>query len=214
MGRKLSVVDEQKSKEVELPKQETSIDVPQTPSLIQQSSSSLASLPASISTQTLPVQEFPEVSVSCNTVINQSTDVDEITNQSQITNASVVEASTAQHDVPLPPQKSSTHEMDRKGKGIKKTRSRSIEEKEKRMTSCGSDDGSKIEDVCQDNAGGSSFDEQQQQQLSQQQQQAQQTCCKQSFLTHQPSLASQDEDFEIALVSGLLPGCVGKIGIP
>ncbi|XP_070506704.1 uncharacterized protein [Chironomus tepperi] len=197
-SRKLSIVDEQKSAEVELERQDSIADVPQTPSLVQQSSSSLTSLPASISTQTLPTQEFPEVSVSTNTVINQSIDVDEITNQSQVTNAPDIETSTAQHEM--------QHEGDRKVKEIKKMKSRSIEEKEMKLTHSGSDEGNKIEDVCQDNSARSSFDENQQQNLRH--------CCKQSILAHQQSQASQDEDYEIAMVSGLLPGCVAPAPTP
>lgn len=198
--RKLSIVDEQKAAEVELEKQDSIADVPQTPSLIQQSSSSLTSLPASISTQTLPTQEFPEVSVLTDTVINQPIDVKEITNQSQVSNAPDIElASTAQHEM----QQKSSHDSDRKVRGIKKMKSRSIEEKEKKLTHSGSDEGNKVDDICQDNTARSSFDENQQQHLRH--------CCKQSILTHQQSQASQDEDYEIAMVSGLLPGCVGKI---
>jgi len=200
----LSIVDEQKAAEVELERQDSIADVPQTPSLVQQSSSSLTSLPASISTQTLPTQEFPEVSVSSNIVINQSIDVEEITNQSQVANAPDIEASTAQYEM----QQKSSHEADRKARGIKKMKSRSIEEKEKKLTRSGSDDGNKIEDICQDYTGRSSFDEQQSQQ------QHLRHCCQQSILAHQQSQASQDEDYEIAMVSGLLPGCVGKIIIP
>ena len=202
-SRKLSIVDEQKGAEVEQEKEDSIADVPQTPSLVQQSSSSLTSLPASISTQTLPTQEFPEVSVSSNTVINQSFDVEEITNQSQVANAPDIEASTAQHEMQ---QKSSHEGGNRKERVFKKMKSRSIEEKEKKLTHSGSDEGNKIEDFCQDNTARSSFDENQQQNLRH--------CCKQSILTHQQSQASQDEDYEIAMVSGLLPGCVGKISIP
>jgi hypothetical protein len=200
--RKLSIVDEQKAAEVELERHDSIPDVSQAPSLVQQSS--LTSLPASISTQTLPTQEFPEVSVSSNVVINQSIDVEEITNQSQVANAPDIEASTAQHEM----QQKSSHEADRKVRGIKKMKSRSIEEKEKKLTRSGSDDGNKIDDVCQDYTGRSSFDEQQSQH------QHLRHCCKQNILAHQQSQASQDEDYEIAMVSGLLPGCVGKIFIP
>ncbi|CAG9803598.1 unnamed protein product [Chironomus riparius] len=202
-SRKLSIVDEQKGAEVELEKQDSIADVPQTPSLVQQSSSSLTSLPASISTQTLPTQEFPEVSVLSNTVINQSIDVEEITNQSQVANAPDIEASIAQHEM----QQTSSHEGgNRKERVFKKMKSRSIEETEKKLTHCGSDEGNKIEDFCQDNTARSSFDENQRQNLRH--------CCKQSILTHQQSQASQDEDYEIAMVSGLLPGCVAPAPTP
>lgn len=203
-SRKLSIVDEQKAAEVEPEKRDSFADVPQTPSLVQQSSSSLASLPASISTQTLPTQEFPEVSVLTDTIINQSFDVEEITNQSQVSNAPVIDqTSTAQHEMQ---QKSSRDGDNRKERVFKKMKSRSIEEKEKKLTHSVSDDGNKIEDICRDNTARSSFDENQQQILRH--------CCKQSTLTHQQSQASQDEDYEIAMVSGLLPGCVGKIFSP
>lgn len=194
IGRKLSTVEEIKASECELPnQQDSSIDTPQTPSLKKQSSSSLASLPASISTQTLPTQEYPDTTGSLNTVIDQSIDVDvEVTNQSNVTAAAV------KCDMP---RRSST-ETDRKAKSIKKSRSRSIEEKEKKMSCCGRDEGNKVEDICQDNAQRSSFDEDK---LP-----IQRHCCKQSSLAQQQSQASQDEDYEIAMVTGLLPGCVGE----
>lgn len=122
-----------------------------------------SSLPASISTQTLPTDEFPEpAGTTTSMIINQ---VSEATNQQAI-------------EAP---------EIDRKTKGIKKAKSRSIEEK--KATS--SDGG--IQKISIDD------DEEQLQK-----------CYK---ITHQQSLQSQEDDYEISMVTGLLPGCVGKLSI-
>lgn len=196
VGRKLSVVEEHRTSECELSKHDSSMDAPQMPSLIKQSSTSLASLPASISTQTLPMQDYPELSGSSSTLVDQPIDVDEAMSQSKVITA---DSTAHPHDV----QRKSSSEVDRRTIGIKKAKSRSIEEKDKKMSCSGSDDGSKMEDICQDKSGRSSFDEQQNQRH----------CCKQSSLTHQPSQVSQDDDYEIAMVSGLLPGCVGEFKV-
>lgn len=113
-------------------------------------------LPTSISTQTLPTEEFPETS---NAADQGAIVVDDA--QENIQNAM----------------------------GIKKIKTRSIEEKETKI--CGSKNTSIEEE-------------------EEEEQQQQQYYRKSSKLMHQQSQASQEDDFEVSMVSGLVPGCVGK----
>lgn len=115
--------------------------------------------PTTTSTQTIPTEEFPEVSVT-STAINQADDFGD--------NAQLKEIET-QQDTNV------AQEIDMK---MKEFRSRSINER----------DG---------NSDGSANDQQQ----------------KQSFLAHQQSM-SQEADDEVAMVSGLLPGCVAPAPTP
>lgn len=132
--RKASIIDRQKSTSET---QNMSIDI---------------YLPTSISTQTLPTEEFPETSSA----------------NDQGVAAAVIDDG---------------QEVIQMAMGIKKIKSRSIEDKEIKI--CGS--------------GKTSMDEEDEElyhkssKLMQQQQQ------------------SQEDDFEVSMVSGLLPGCVGKL---
>jgi hypothetical protein len=122
-------------------------------------------LPASISTQTIPTEEFPESTSSVN-IINQSD------------SGGTIELVSVAQSEPIREQLATERsEIERKVKEIKREKSRSIDEKERKAS----------------RSGGASLEEEK--------------CCK---LTHQQSQASQEEDFEIAMVTGLVPGCVGK----
>lgn len=144
--RKASIAERQKS----VDKQEVIADVQ-------------PSLPTSISTQTLPTEEFPEELPTGIAIINQDA------NKMDSTSATQLERQTAP-------------EIDRKTKGIKKAKSRSIEDKE-RKAPCG---------------GKMSVEEDDERRHHK--------CYK---LTHQQSQVSQEEDLEITM-SELLPGCVGE----
>lgn len=111
--------------------------------------------PTTTSTQTIPTEEFPEVSVT-STAINQADNFGD--------NAQLKEIET-QQDTNV------AQEIDMK---MKEFRSRSINERD-----------------------GNSDDQQQ----------------KQSFLAHQQTM-SQEADDEVAMVSGLLPGCVAPAPTP
>jgi hypothetical protein len=194
--RKKSITSmQQKSGDIEIP-------IPMHQQQQAPISSSLTSLPASISTQTLPTDEFPQACVSYNTkLINQNV----VDVGGDITTATAIQAvSDTQCEL---------HEIDRKA-SVKETKkamcSRSIEEKENRKMSC-EDDGNKNNigncsaATIVDNLGRRSIEDD-----LQDEQYRHHVGSKQNTLTHQQSLASQDEDFEIALVTGLLPGCVGN----
>jgi hypothetical protein len=194
-ARKASMTAEERQRSME---QEVSIELPSS-SLPRQSTSSIASLPASISTQTLPTEDFPEAT----TAINQSGDAGDVTTAT----------ADAQHDSQQQQQcgddNKSLHETktsDKRGGGggkIKKAKSRSIEEKERKLA-CDIDsnkssveaegDGSFIE------LRPSVFEDHHHRMTS-----------KQSTLSYHQSQASQDDDYEVAMVSGLLPGCVGEL---
>lgn len=146
--RKMSIAERQKS----MDKQEMTADMQ-------------PSLPTSISTQTLPTEEFPESTGIA--YINQDANKMESTSATQL-------ESTLEHQT--------APEIDLKTKGIKKTNSRSIEDKE-RKTPC---------------SGKMSVDEDDERRHHK--------CYK---LTHQQSQVSQEEDLEITMTE-LLPGCVGK----
>lgn len=150
-NRRVSLAERQKSAEV----QEMVID---------------NRLPASISTQTIPTEEFPEsAGVS---IINQSAD----------SGGGTIDLVSDAQSEPIKEQQQLSAmeqpEIERKAKEIKRAKSRSIDEKEKKAS----------------RSGRASLEEEQK-------------CCK---LTHQQSQASQEEDFEISMVTGLVPGCVGK----
>lgn len=174
--------------------QEVSIEQ-QKPPPPRPSSSSITSLPASISTQTLPTEDFPEAS----TVINQSSDASNVTTI----------AIETQHEIQRQQQQGGSEDKsllesasnDKRSKGIRKTKTRSSEERESRKSACDIESNRSVEVEIDDNfveQRPSSFDEQQR------------GASKQSSLTYQQSQASQDEDYEVAMVSGLLPGCVGR----
>lgn len=123
------------------------------------------SLPTSISTQTLPTEEFPDAPDLA--VINQDA------NKMETTSVTQLESTLSEQTAP---------EIDRKTKGIKKAKSRSIEEKE-RKTSCG---------------GKMSVDDDDERRHHK--------CYK---LIHQQSQVSQDDDLEFHMTE-LQPGCVGE----
>lgn len=148
--RKTSGAERQKSTD----KQEVSVDVP-------------PSLPTSISTQTLPTEEFPEAAGAI--VINQDANKMEPTSATHFESALEARLQTAP-------------EIDRKTKAIKKTKSRSIEEKERKAPG----------------SGKMSVDEDDERRHHK--------CYK---FAHQQSQASQEEDLEITMTE-LLPGCVGE----
>jgi hypothetical protein len=157
--RKISVVAMEKQKSFEMeekfPKQQS------------QPFEALQLPPTTTSTQTVPTEEFPEVSVT-STAINQADDVGE--------NAQFKEVET-QQDTKI------AQEIDMKAIEMRNYRSRSINERD----AFGADDSAKSSKFC----------EQQ----------------KQSFLAHQQSM-SQEADDEVAMVSGLLPGCVAPAPTP
>lgn len=144
--RKASIAERQKSSD----KHEITVDVPPPP------------LPTSISTQTIPTDEFPE------TIIHQDV------NKMESTSATHSELKLGESHQQTAP------EIDRKAKGIKKTKSRSTEDK--KALCCG-----KI-----------SVEEDEERKHK---------CYK---LTHQQSQVSQDEDLEITmseLVPGCVGNC-------
>lgn len=147
--RKSSIAERQKSME----KQHSGSDI-------------LTSLPTSISTQTLPTEEFPEP--AGNAVINQESNKMESATQLE----SKLECQTAS-------------EIDRKTKVIKKTKSRSIEDKERKTSHCGK------------------------MSIEEDDERRHHKCYK---LTHQQSQVSCEEDLEITMTE-LLPGCVGECWI-
>ncbi|KAG5684823.1 hypothetical protein PVAND_014035 [Polypedilum vanderplanki] len=153
------------------------------------SSSSISSLPASISTQTLPIDNFS----GAISTINQSIDTGDV----EVTQIEI------QHKQQCGDDRKSLHEpTECKKKAMKKTKSRSIEEKERKLA-CDVDSNKSVEiEVTGDNP---SFDEQHRMTSS---------SSKHGSLTHQQSLASQDDDYEISMVSGLLPGCVAPAPTP
>lgn len=130
--------------------------------------------PTSTSTQTLPTEEFPEVSVTTAT-INQAEDVGEIA------------------DVETQQETKIAQEIDMKVKEMRKSCSRSINETSE---SCGAD--ASADETALSCSFASQFDEQQQ---------------KQEMLSQEQS-TSQDDDYEVAMVSGLLPGCVAPAPTP
>lgn len=164
--RKISVVamETEKSFEVEelLPKQQSQpIEALQLP-------------PTSTSTQTIPTEEFPEVSVTTS-AINQADDFGK--------NAQLKEVETQQ-------DAKTAQEIDAKSIEMRNYRSRSINERDRNSPRDAffADDSAKSSKLC---------DEQQ----------------KQSFLAHQQSM-TQEADDEVAMVSGLLPGCVAPAPTP
>lgn len=142
-----------------------------------QKSSENQNVPASISTQTNPTDEFPGPVLA----INQ--DACENLADSSSTNEKHQQQNAMKMEAP---------EVDRKTKGIKKTKSRSIEEKDKKNSGGGGSKASLEGD---------------EEELHHHHHHHHHKCYK---LSHQQSQASQEEDFEIAMVTGLLPGCVGK----
>lgn len=169
--RKISVVAIERKKSFEV----DDLLLKQQPQ--QQSRPIEASLPppTSTSTQTVPTEEFPEVSVTT-TTINQSDDVRKIA------------------DVETQQETKIAQEIDMKVKEMRKSCSRSINEKSE---SCAAD-ATADETAKSCSSFASKFDEQQN---------------KQELLSHQQSM-SQDDDFEVAMVSGLLPGCVAPAPTP
>lgn len=157
--RKISVVvmETKKSFEIEesLPKQQSQpIEALQLP-------------PTSTSTQTLPTEEFPEVSVT-STAINQADDVGENAQSKEVE-----------------PQQGTkiAQEIDMKTIEMRNFCSRSINERDGNSSCDAFGDSAKASKRCD------------------------------SFLAHQQSM-SQEADDEVAMVSGLLPGCVAPAPTP
>lgn len=116
--------------------------------------------PTSISTQTVPTEEFPEASFT-STAINQAGDIRE----------------TAQFNVETQQETKIAQEIDAYIRSIK-------------------DNDDESAKTC--SLSSSSYEDQQQ---------------KECLLAHQQTM-SQEEDYEVAMVSGLLPGCVAPAPTP
>jgi hypothetical protein len=148
---------------------------------------SASSLPASISTQTLPTEEFPEASIS-SAFMRHSIDKD------KSVDADTRSAETMLRDIS---DVSLKH-------AVKRTKSRSIEECRERQHVLSEVDSTTVE-LRHESSLDSKLSCDDAQLLSCEQRQL-----DENLLTHQTSQVSQDEDYEIAMVSGLLPGCVGE----
>lgn len=115
-------------------------------------------LPTSISTQTLPTEEYPETLSG--------------------------DQGTAVID--------DAHDVIHKAMGIKKMKSRSIEDKETKISG----------------SGKTSMEEEEEGEEEEEQRHFHKGS---KMMQQQQSQASQEDDFEVSMVSGLLPGCVGKL---
>lgn len=127
--------------------------------------------PTSTSTQTVPTEEFPEVSVTT-AVINTADDVEEI----------------AQLNVETQQDMKIAQEIDTK---VNETRNL-----------CSQNETNEELAIAEESAKSRSINRSYEEQLQ-----------KQSLLAHQQSM-SQEEDYEVAMVSGLLPGCVAPAPTP
>lgn len=171
--RKLSIIVSERKESLEafeIRPQEQLLDVPPE---------AMHSIPSSISTQTLPTEEFPEASFNT-TLINQADNIstDELN--------------------PSDAERKSPTLQEIETVSIREMSSRSIEEKDVEATGViNSEETVKLGSLT---SRPSSYIEQQQQQ-------------QKHFLANQQSM-SQDDDFEVAMVSGLLPGCVAPAPTP
>lgn len=125
--------------------------------------------PTSISTQTVPTEEFPEAPVTTTAAVNQT-------------------AEAAQSNAETQQDTKIAQEIDSKTIETRKSCSRSINES---LGDASADDTAS-------SAAAKACDEEKQ---------------KQCLLAHQQSM-SQEEDYEVAMVSGLLPGCVAPAPTP